>query len=356
MNLQAEPIGVGLVGYGFVGKAFHAPLIRAAGGLKLRTVLSSDAQKVHADLPDVAVVSEFDTLLSDPAIDLIVIATPNETHAPMALKALAAGKHVVIDKPFTLTLEEARTVVQAAHEANRILCVFHNRRWDSDYLSIRGAIESGVIGEIVHFESHIDRFRPGVRDRWREHAIPGAGIWFDLGPHLIDQALQLFGLPDQVLASLATQRAGAQVTDWAHVILHYGERRVILHGGMLAAGGVHRFVVHGTRGSVVKHSPDQQEPQLLAGMQPGEDGWGEDHDPLMFYDGENPPREQPARAGDQREFYIRLAAALAGTAQPPVTPIESLAVMAVIEAAGQSAEEGRQVALALTKEERDQWI
>ncbi|WP_279379542.1 Gfo/Idh/MocA family oxidoreductase [Asaia prunellae] len=206
MNLQAEPIGVGLVGYGFVGKAFHAPLIRAAGGLKLRTVLSSDAQKVHADLPDVAVLSEFDTLLSDPAIDLIVIATPNETHAPMALKALAAGKHVVIDKPFTLTLEEARTVVQAAHEANRILCVFHNRRWDSDYLSIRGAIESGVIGEVVHFESHIDRFRPGVRDRWREHAIPGAGIWFDLGPHLIDQALQLFGLPDQVLASLATQR------------------------------------------------------------------------------------------------------------------------------------------------------
>jgi predicted dehydrogenase len=350
-----QPIGVGLIGYGFVGKTFHAPLIGAVDGLDLRAVVSGDAPKVHADLPGVTVYPTSEAMLADLAIDLVVIATPNETHALLAMAALAAGKHVVLDKPFALDLAEARAVTQAAGDANRLLCVFHNRRWDSDYLTVRAAIEARMIGAVMHFESHIDRFRPDVRDRWRERAGPGAGIWFDLGPHLIDQALQLFGLPDRVLASLAAQRPGAQIDDWAHVILFYGERRVILHAGMLVAGGTHRFVVHGTHGTLVKHAADQQEPQLLAGMTPGAAGWGGDFDPLVVYDGGGAPHEQPSLPGDQRQFYVGIMAALACTAPPPVSTLEALAVMAVLDAAKRSSGENRAVELPLTAEEREQW-
>ncbi|CAN5363408.1 oxidoreductase [soil metagenome] len=355
MTQSSRPIGVGVIGYGFVGKTFHAPLIGAVEGLDLRAVVSGDAAKVHADMPGVTVYPTPEGLLRDAAIDLVVVATPNETHAPLALAALSAGKHVVLDKPFALDLAEARAVTQAAVHADRILCVFHNRRWDSDYLSVRAAIEEGAIGEVVHFESHIDRFRPDVRDRWRERAGPGAGVWFDLGPHLIDQALQLFGLPDRVLASLAVQRLGAQVDDWAHVILFYGERRVILHAGMLVAGGAHRFVVHGTRGSLVKHAADRQEPQLIAGMTPGAHGWGDDPDPLVIHIGVDAACERPALRGDQRQFYVGMAAALAGTSPPPVSPLEALAVMAVLEAAERSTGEESAVGLPLTDEERRQW-
>lgn len=355
MSQPSPPIAVGLIGYGFVGKTFHAPLIGAVDGLDLRVIVSGQAAKVHADLPGITVYPRAEDLLADPAIDLVVIATPNATHAPLAHAALAAGKHVVLDKPFALDLAQARAVTQAAVDANRILCVFHNRRWDSDYLTVRAAIEEREVGEVVHFESHIDRFRPAVRDRWRERAGPGAGIWFDLGPHLIDQALQLFGLPDRVLASLAVQRPGAQIDDWAHVILFHGERRVILHAGMLVAGGTHRFVVHGTNGSIVKHAADQQEPQLLAGMTPGAPGWGDDPDPLVIHVGNGAPRERPSQPGDQRQFYVGIAAALAGTAPPPVSHLEALAVMAVLEAAKRSSIEERAVDLLLTDEERRQW-
>ncbi|WP_267383091.1 MULTISPECIES: oxidoreductase [unclassified Sphingomonas] len=350
-----HPIGVGLIGYGFVGKTFHAPLIGAVEGLDLCAVVSGDASKVHADLPDVTIYPETKAMLADPAIELVVIATPNETHAPLAKAALAAGKHVVLDKPFALDLTEARAVTQLAVDANRLLCVFHNRRWDSDYLTVSAAVEAGTIGDVVHFESHIDRFRPDVRDRWRERAGPGAGIWFDLGPHLIDQALQLFGLPDRVLASLAAQRSGAQIDDWAHVILSYGRRRVILHASMLVAGGTHRFVVQGTRGTLVKHAADPQESQLLAGMTPGTVGWGEDPDPLVVHDGVGASREQPSLRGDQRQFYVAMAAALAGSGPPPVSMLEALAVMAVLDAAKRSSDDGKAIELPLCSEERVQW-
>lgn len=355
MTYSSRPIAVGLIGYGFVAKTFHAPLISAVDGLDLQVIVSSDAAKVHADLPAVSVSSTAGDLLTDPSIDLVVIATPNETHAPLARAALAAGKHVVLDKPFALNMLEARAVTQAAIDADRLLCVFHNRRWDSDYLTVRAAIQEGTIGAVVHFESHIDRFRPAVRDRWRERAGPGAGIWFDLGPHLIDQALQLFGLPDCVIASLGVQRPGAYIDDWAHVILIYGQRRVILHAGMLVAGGTHRFVVHGTNGSLVKHSADQQEPQLIAGMTPGAPGWGDDPDPLVIHAGTDGRCEQSSLPGDQRQFYVGVAAALAGTSPPPVSSLEALAVMAVLEAAKRSSTEERSVELALTDEERREW-
>ena len=328
------PLKVALVGYGFAGRVFHAPLLSRVAGLHLHTVVSSDAGKVHADLADVRVLGRPEAAFADDAIDLVVIATPNDSHAPLARAALDAGRNVVVDKPFTTTLAEARGLAALAHARGRLLSVFHNRRWDSDYLAVARAIADGLVGEVVHFESHFDRFRPQVRARWREQAGPGGGLWRDLGPHLVDQALQLFGLPDSVQASFAAQRDGAQAVDWAHVVLAWGRRRAVLHGAMLVAGGGARFTVHGSRGSLVKPRIDQQEAQLLRGLRPGDAGWGEDDDATLLYaGGDATPVALPTPAGDQRAYYAAVRDALLGRGDNPVTPLQAIAVMAVLEAA-----------------------
>ena len=347
-------IRVGLVGYGYAGKTFHAPLIRAVEGMALVAVVSGDAAKVHADWPDVTVRADLAAMLAQDEIDVVVIATPNDTHAPLSHLALAAGVHVVVDKPFALDLAQARGLIAAAEQAGRHLWVFHNRRWDSDYLTVRLAIERGDIGRVAHFESKIDRFRPIVRDRWRERPGQGSGVWFDLGPHLIDQALQLFGLPDRVIASLAHQRDGAQSDDWSHAVLTYGERRVVVQAAMLVAGGSARFVVHGTGGSLIKRGADVQEPQLLAGMTPGAAEWGHDPDPLHVFTADG-THTIPASPGDQRGFYAGVVAALRDGGPGPVRPIEALAVMAVVEAGVVSARDGVAAPLPLTEAERAAW-
>jgi len=349
----ASTIRVGLIGYGYAGKTFHAPLIGATPGLQLVAVVSRDAAKVHADLPGIRVLDTPQALFADPAIDVVVIATPNDTHAPLAAEALRAGKHVVIDKPMALDLIEARALVALAEASSGRLSVFHNRRWDSDYLAVKQAIADGLIGEVVHFESHIDRYRPVVRDRWRESAAPGAGIWYDLGPHLVDQALQLFGLPERVHASLAIQRPGGRSDDWAHVRLDYGARQVIVHASMLVAGGARRFIVHGTRGSLIKTGADRQEAQMLAGQRPGSHGWGEDPDPLLHIDADGMEHRLPVAPGDQRGYYAGLRDALQNQASMPTRGIEALATMAVIEAGFASHHECRAMPLPLTEAERE---
>lgn len=340
--MSAAPIRVGLIGYGYAGRVFHAPLIAATDGIELVAVASSRAEAVREALGDVAVAPTPEALIARDDIELVVVATPNDTHASLALAALAGGKHVVVDKPFALSLDEAAPVVAAAERAGRVLAVFHNRRFDSDFLSVQAAIARGDVGEVVHFESHFDRYRPQVRDRWRERAGGGGGIWYDLGPHLIDQALQLFGMPEAVEASIATLRPGAVADDWAHAILHYAGKRVTLHASMLVAGGSARFTVHGTAGSLVKERGDQQEAQLLAGMTPGALGWGEDDHPLVLHDGEG-SRALPLVAGDQRAFYRGVADAIRAVGANPVPPGEALAVMAVIEAGLRSSAEQRVV-------------
>ena len=213
------PLRVALIGYGFVGKVFHAPLIQATPGLLLHTVVSRDAGKVHADWPDVQVVGDTDAAFADPAVDVVVIASPNDSHAPLAMAALAQGKHVVVDKPFTVTLTEARDVVDAARRAGRLVSVFQNRRWDGDFLTVQRLVGDDTLGRVAEFHSHFDRFRPVVQDRWREHDAPGGGLWYDLGPHLIDQAVQLFGLPEAISVDIARLRDGAQAPDYVHATL-----------------------------------------------------------------------------------------------------------------------------------------
>lgn len=336
---MSSRFNVALVGYGYAGKAFHAPLISAEPHLHLAAVVSRDAAKVQVDFPDMRVEADIAAVLADPGIDLVVIATPNDSHAPLAHAAIDAGKAVVVDKPLALTLAEGRAIASHAEERGTLLSVFHNRRWDGDFLTLRHLIAEGQIGKVAHFESHFDRFRPVVRNRWRENPGPGSGVWADLGPHLVDQALCLFGLPERVTASLGALREGAQTDDWAHVVLEYPGLRCVLHAGMLVAGGSARFIVHGDKGSMVSHGLDPQEGQLVSSATPGTGDWGLSALPLDLYDGDGRKASHPLFPGDYPQFYAGIAAALAG-AVPPVSAADALCVMAVVEAAVEAARSG----------------
>ena len=337
---MSAPIATLLVGYGYAGRTFHAPLIGACATLELRAVVSSDAARVHADLPGVAVHATLQQALRDPALGLVVIATPNALHAQHAQAALAAGRHVVVDKPFTVTLAEARAVEACARRRQRLLAVFHNRRWDSDFLTLQALLAQGALGRVVAFESRFDRFRPQRRERWREQAVAGGGLWCDLGPHLVDQTLQLFGLPRRVHGTLAALRDDAQVDDWAQVLLDYGDCMAMLSASMLVGGGLPRFAVHGTRGSWVKAGLDVQEAQLLAGLRPGDTGWGLDPHCGCWHAGAGDAREVANLPGSYQSFYAACAQAILGHGPNPVPAAQALQVISVIEAAQRSAQSG----------------
>jgi predicted dehydrogenase len=339
-------IRVVLIGYGYAGRTFHAPLIRATSGLELVAIQSSSPERVHADLPGIVAVSSLEDAIS--AADLVVVATPNDTHVPIATAALRAGKHVVVEKPLAPTLAEARDLVSLAQRHGRVLAPFQNRRWDGDFLALSDLLSRSVLGDVAHFESHFDRYRPQVRRRWREDPGTAAGLWYDLGPHLVDQALQLFGLPDRVVASMASQRPGAQTDDWAHAILEYGRLRAVLHASVLAAGRSPRFIVHGQSGSWVKYGVDPQEQQLMAALRPGGDAGGE-RERAIYVDGATAAEnETPIPAGDYRRFYAQLRDAVHGAGSNPVPAAQALAVTAVVETARRSAAEGRALPLPLT--------
>lgn len=341
-------LNVALIGYGYVGKTFHAPLIAATPGLELHTVVSSDAAKVAADFPGARVVADLETALADPAIDLVVIATPNALHAPQALAAFAAGKPVVVDKPFALDTAQARQMADAAKAAGKLLAVFHNRRWDSDFLTLQRLIAEGALGQVVQYESHFDRFRPQVRDRWRERAGPGAGAWMDLGPHLLDQALVLFGQPLAISADIGVQREGAEADDYFHVVLRYPTLRAILHGSLLTAASDLRLAVHGTQASYLKHGLDPQEAQLKAGMTPGAPGWGRDsrHGVLVTVEDDLQIRAdvRPEISG-YRTFYAGARDAILHGAPSPVPVEEALRVMDFLELARRASDERREISL-----------
>ena len=346
MGLTDQPIRCAIVGYGLAGKTFHAPLIAATPGLELYAVASSRPDAVRSDWPNVEPVADFESLLADPRVDLIVIATPDELHASQAIAALKAGKHVVVDKPFAATLADAQAIAAEAARSAKTCTVFQNCRWDSDFLTLRALIAAGELGEIVQFESHYDRFRPTLVDRWKER--PGAGVWQDLGPHLVDQALQLFGPPLAVFADLAGQKDGAPVADYAHVLLRYPRLRVILHAAQIAHDASLRYVVHGTNGSFVKHGLDVQELQSKAGMVPGSPGWGIDPSPGTLTrradDGETRCLVD-GKPGDYRQFYVGLRDALTDGSPPPVLIDQALQVMRVIDAGHRSSAERREVDL-----------
>jgi predicted dehydrogenase len=367
-NFNVKPLRVALVGYGNAGRIFHAPLISGVPGLALHTVVSSKPQAVLADWPAVRVVPVVDQSLADPAVDIVVVASSNATHHPIARAALLAGKHVVVDKPCTVTLAETQDLLELAKVQGRVLTVFQNRRWDADFLALQQVIASGQLGRIVHFESHFDRYRPLVLDRWRDHGIPGSGLWVDLGAHLVDQALQLFGVPDDLLLGTAQQRDHAQTNDWFHAQLRYDSThpglRVVLHGSTLVPALGPRFIVHGTKGSFVKYGLDTQEDALKAGGRPvlGASGmtqpaqWGADpfRGELVLAQGDALVRQPaPDAKGDYLAYYVALRDHLSDTlggspdaAALPVTPDEVLQVMTLLSRGEQSVAEGRFVSTA----------
>lgn len=337
-------IRTGLIGFGLGGTAFHAPLIDAVEGLELAAVGTSRAAAVQAAYPGAA-VTDAEALIADPAIDLVVISTPNPTHFPLAQKALAAGKHVVIDKPMTPSAAEAEALIAQAGAANRLVVPFHNRRWDSDFLTVRSLIESGRLGEILLFEAHWDRFRPDLAQAWKE--APGAGQLLDLGPHMLDQVLVLFGMPEAVSADVMGQRGNSPVDDYFALTLFYGTRRVALASSRMIAAPRPRFAIHGRGGSFVKYGLDPQEAAMRAGGSVQDPGHGiEDpaqHGVLTLPDG---AQETIASArGDYRRFYAGVAAAIRGEAAAPVAAEDALAGLRLIEAARQSAAEGRRISI-----------
>ncbi len=347
MTPIANPIRVGILGYGFATATFHAPLVASVPGLVLSAVASRTPAKVLADWPAVQVFDTPQALINSKAIDLVVVPTPNQTHHALAKAALQAGKHVVVDKPFTLNEAQAADLAHTAALHQCVLSVFHNRRWDADFLTLQALLASGVLGRVTHFASHFDRFRPQVRQRWRESGEPGSGLWFDLGPHLLDQALQLFGPPASLTLDLQRQRDGALADDGFHAVLRYtaaGEDRpnplcVVLHASALAAHPGPRFVVHGTRGSFTKHGLDPQEDALKAGLRPGSPSWGVDPEPGHM--SALTPNAMPDTAlqhttpphlpGDHSRFYAGVRDAIAHGAPNPVPPHEAQAVMHWLE-------------------------
>ncbi len=336
-----KPVNVALIGFGLAGRVFHAPLIASVEGLRLAAIVSSRKDDITQRYPDVGVLQTPEEAFADPAIDLVVVATPNDSHFDLARRALAAGKHVVVDKPFARTGDEARALI--AQAKGRILSVFHNRRWDSDFLTLKQLMRDGALGEIVYFESHFDRFRPVVRDRWRERAGPATGSWYDLGSHLIDQALQLFGMPLGIMADLGNRRDGALTTDYFRVLLRYETLRVVLCGDSLAPADDRRLVVHGSRASFIKHGLDPQEAFLAGGGKPSDTGYGVEPRPAELVSPGAGGKAVSSARGDYPAFYKGLRDALAGWAPLPVTASEALTVMTLLEAGEESARQAGEI-------------
>jgi scyllo-inositol 2-dehydrogenase (NADP+) len=320
----AEPIRSALIGRGLGGSAFHAPLLAALPEFELvRVAGSRDAMEA----------------VSGDDVDLVVISTPNASHFPLARAALGAGKHVVIDKPFTVTIEEADDLIALASARNLVLSVFHNRRWDGDFLTVRSLLEQGALGQPMLVEMHWDRFRPMIKQGWREKPEPGSGLFNDLGPHMIDQAVQLFGRPQALQADLAVQRAEALVDDYFDVTLVFDGLRVRVAASTLISQPRPRFAVHGTDGSFTKHGLDPQEEALKAGDDPLGAAFGMDEREGVLTKGEE-VTAIPTLRGCYPDYYRGVARAIRTGAAPPVLASEAREVQRLIALAHRSAAEG----------------
>ena len=324
-------IRVGVIGYGLAGAVFHEPLIRACDGLELSAVLTSREHALR--------VGSMDELLG--RCELVVVASPNDSHFPLAREALDHGKHVIVDKPFTVTVEEANGLIALAREAQRMLTVFHNRRWAADFLTLRRVLPK--LGELFLVEANWDRFRPEVRERWREQPGPGAGLLADLGPHMIDEILQLFGMPDAISADILAQRPGASVDDYFDLRLDYDSRRVCLRASSLVSDPRPRFAVHGSGGSFVKHGLDPQEARLKAGMDPRDPHFGieERSGTLTLPDGSI--EQMPTERGRYLDFYKAVVAAIDEGAPVPVDPANARDGLLLIDLARRAAQSGQRL-------------
>jgi scyllo-inositol 2-dehydrogenase (NADP+) len=343
-RIAGGDIRVGLVGYGLAGSAFHAPLIATTPGMRLAAVVTSNAERAaqaRAQHPGVVVVESAERLWARAGgLDLVVVASPNRTHVPLALAALEAGLPVVVDKPLAATSAAARRLVDEAHARGLLLSVFQNRRWDGDFLTLRRLLAEGALGTVHRFESRFERWRPAPKPGWRERGDPAeaGGVLFDLGSHLIDQALVLFGPVKEVYAEIDRRRPGVEVDDEAFVALtHASGVRSHLWTSLVAAEDAGRMRVLGSRAAYVKSGLDVQEAALRGGEKPGGAGWG--REPPERWGRLGAGEEWvpvPTERGDYPAFYAGITAALRDGTAPPVDPSDAVAVLAIIEAARRS--------------------
>jgi scyllo-inositol 2-dehydrogenase (NADP+) len=311
--MSSKVLQVGIVGFGISARVFHAPFITTMPErYRLTTVLERKHNESKEKYPDINVVRTMEELLQDPSIDLVVITTPNDTHFPYTKMALEAGKHVVLEKPFTITSHEAILLVELARLTGKVLTVYQNRRYVGDFITMKEILEKKLLGKVHSFFGHYDRYRVEARPKaWREAPLPGSGILYDLGAHLIDQACCLFGLPSHITADIRLQRPHARVDDFFEIWLDYGFNKVHLHSGMLVREPGPRYMIHGVNGSFIKYGEDPQEERLRAGDLPLGPDWG--REAPEFYgllhtdiDGREVREQYPTRPGNFRAYYENL--------------------------------------------------
>lgn len=346
-----QPIKTAILSFGLSGKVFHAPFIHLHPGFELSAIWERTKSESTAVYPYVHIARSLDELLDDQSIDLIVVNTPTGTHFDYARKALEAGKHVVVEKAFTTTVNEAIELDHLATEKNRLLSVFQNRRWDSDFQTVQKVINDGLLGTVHEAEFHFDRYKEELSPKLhKETAGPGAGLLYDLGPHLIDQAVCLFGMPEAVFADIRILRNHSQVDDYIDLLLYYPSIRVRLKSSLLVKEPIPSFIVHGSHGSFIKSRADKQEAALLAGEQPDQPDWGQEPVSEMGVlntkiNGVEERKKIPTIAGNYGHYYAGLYNALTGKGNNPVSAKDGIRVMQLLEAARMSSRDQQVIRL-----------
>ncbi|WNJ17983.1 Gfo/Idh/MocA family oxidoreductase [Pontibacter sp. G13] len=345
---RPQPIKTALCAFGMSGRVFHAPLLRAHPQFQLTHICQRSPREAGYPGPEVAVVDKIDKLIHHPDIELIVVNTPDYTHAEFAARALEAGKHVVIEKPMTLTSAEADPLIDLAQKHERVLSVFQNRRWDADFLTVQKILKEGALGRLVSYRGTYQRFRPTVKDSWKEKPQAGASIVFNLGSHLIDQACVLFGRPEWVWADIRKTRTDSQVPDFAEIHLGYPETQVVLNMGYLYRITAPKFALHGEHGSYVKYGEDPQEAALAKGEKPTGELWGAEPESAWgnldtHWNGLSFVGKVPSIQGNYRAYYDDLAVAIREGRQSIVTAQQARQTIELIEYAYQASESGSRV-------------
>ncbi len=344
-----DRIKVGLASYGMSGKVFHAPLLEAHTEFELSAVLERSKDEARKTYPEIRTLRAYADLLRQD-VDLIIVNIPDHLHHDFVLKALESGKHVVVEKPFTLSVEEGRELIELAEKKELMLSVFQNRRWDSDFLTVEKVIREGQLGRLVEYETHFDRFRNFIQDSWKENPDLGTGTLYNLGSHLIDQALVLFGMPEAVYGDIRKNRTGSKVDDYFDIWLYYEGFKVILKASYLVREHGPRYQLHGTHGSFQKWGMDPQEEMLKQGKPPFPD-WGleedEDNRGILNYVQDDKEHRQRIKSlpGNYLAYYDNIAAVIRKNASPAVTAEEGLKVIRIIEAVKESDQKGEKIAI-----------
>jgi predicted dehydrogenase len=337
-------IKTALLSFGMSGRVFHGPFLQLHPGFTLVGAWERSKHVIKDFFPDAISYKTLEELLADETIELVVVNTPNYSHYEYAKKALQAGKHVIVEKPFTSTVQEAEELIAIAKQQGKQISVYQNRRWDSDFKTVKKVLGEGLLGEVVDAEIHFDRFNPILSPKQhKEIPGPGTGIVHDLGSHIIDQSLQLFGAPGSVFADLRTLRPASQIIDYMDILLYYPNLRVRLKGSYFVKEPLPGFIFHGRNGSFLKHRADVQETELQAGRKPDAKDWGLEpslSEGLLHVvkDGAEIRQHVPTLQGNYMDYFNGIYEALVHNKPLPVTADEGLMVMRVIEAAYQSSE------------------